>query len=219
MKKTNRIAAAMGLYLGLGLALAPLAVFAQAPAAQPPDAPGTVATPAVVPADQQPSREQLGKLFEVMRMRSQMQNLLKAVPEMVQQQVHAQTKEMATKLPGGASMTPEQQAVIDRLTSKYMQKAYTVYPVDEILGDMATIYQRHLRRSDVDAYIAFYQSPAGQHLLDAQPAIMNEYMPMVVQRTRQRTMILINQMNNEMQKELEQLNNPPAPAADKPAQK
>jgi hypothetical protein len=205
--------------MGLGLALAPLAVFAQAPGAQPPDAPGTAATPAVVPADQQPTREQLGRLFGVMRLRGQMQNLMKTVPEMVQQQIQAQTKEMASKQPGGASLTPEQQAVIDRLTSKYMQKAYTVYPIDEVIGDMTTIYQRHLSRSDVDAYIAFYQSPAGQHLLDAQPAIMNEYMPIVVQRTRQRTMILINQMNGEVRKELDDLSKSPAPAANQPAQK
>ena len=34
------------------------------------------------------------------------------------------------------------------------------------------------------------QSPAGQHLLDAQPKIAQEYMPLVMQRTQERTKTL-----------------------------
>jgi hypothetical protein len=65
----------------------------------------------------------------------------------------------------------------------------------------------------VDALIAFYSSPAGQHLLDAQPIIMKEYMPMVMKRTQERSAALIEGLTND----LEQLAKSIAPSADKPA--
>lgn len=36
----------------------------------------------------------------------------------------------------------------------------------------------------MDAYIVFYQTPAGQHLLDLQPQILKELMPVVMRRVR-----------------------------------
>jgi uncharacterized protein len=206
MSKAYRFAAG----LGLGLLLASTAL-AQAPAEH------TTVVPLApaIPPDQQPTREQLAKLFEVMRLRQQLQSVMKAMPAMIQQQVKTQMEEVTSKLPGAKQLTPEQQAVIDKMMNKYMEKAFKIYPVNEMLDDMASIYQRHLSRSDVDAFIVFYDSPAGQHLLDAQPAIMQEYMPMVMQRTQERTRIL----TDEMAKDMEELVKSMAPAGDKPAQK
>ena len=69
---------------------------------------------------------------------------------------------------------------MQKVMSKYVGKAMDLYPADEMLADMTAIYQRHLSKDDVDGLIAFYSSPAGQHLLDAQPVIAKEYMPMVM---------------------------------------
>jgi hypothetical protein len=87
-----------------------------------------------------------------------------------------------------------------------MQKAFSLYPVSEMLDDMSGLYQRHLTRSDVDAFIAFYASPAGQHLLDAQPAIMQEYMPLVISRMQERSKTL----NEEFVKEMAEIAKLPA---------
>ena len=83
-----------------------------------------------------------------------------------------------------------------------------------MISDMSGLYQRHLSRTDIDAFIAFYGSPAGQHLLDQQPAIMKEYMPMVMGRVQERTKAL----TDEMADDLAQLSKSMTPA-DKPAQK
>ena len=64
--------------------------------------------------------------------------------------------------------------------SKYVEKSMDLYPADEMLTDMGAIYQRHLSKDDVDGLIVFYSSPTGQHLLDAQPVIAKEYMPLVM---------------------------------------
>jgi hypothetical protein len=169
----------------------------------------------VLPSDQQPTKEQLAKLFEVMRLRQQMQSAMKMMPAMIQQQVAAQNKEMTHKLRGGGSLTPEQQAAVDKLQSQFMKKAFDIYTIDEMLDDMTGLYQRHLSRSDVDAFIAFYSSPAGQHLLDQQPAIMQEYMPIVMKRVQERSKILAD----EMAKEMEEIIKSAAPAGNKSTQK
>lgn len=205
MKKIDLIAAV----LGMGLALTPFAALAQDAANQAPEAPATVAP------DQQPTREQLTKLFEVMRLRAQMQNLMKTMPTMIQQQIKAQSEEMKSKMPGAKQLTPEQQAAFDKTMNKFMEKAFNIYPVEEMLDDMATIYQRYLTRTDVDAFIAFYQSRAGQHLLDAQPAIMQEYMPLVMKRMQERTKTL----TDEMMKDMEELTKSQGASGDAPAPK
>jgi hypothetical protein len=193
MNRPRKIA----IVFGLGCALMPASAIAQAPAAQP--AEGQAAAAPVIPPDQQPTKEQLIRLFEVMRLRRQFDSMMKMMPAMVEQQIHAQMKEMLAKMPDAKEPTPEQQAAIDKLMNKYMEKAQTIYPVDEMIDDAATVYRRHMSRSDVDAYIAFYDSPAGQHLLDAQPVIMKEYMPMVTARIQERSKDLYAEMAQDIE--------------------
>jgi hypothetical protein len=199
----------------MGLALTPLAVFAQAPEGQPAAEPAqATAAPETIPSDQQPTKEQLAKLLEVMRLRQQLESVVKTLPVMVQKQLKTQMQEMTSKLPSGKASTLDEDAAFDKMMNKYMEKALNIYPIGEMLDDMAMLYQQHLSRLDVDALIAFYESPAGQHLLDAQPAIMKEYMPMVMARTQERTKALID----EMDKEIEGLAKSSAPTGDHPAQ-
>jgi hypothetical protein len=172
-----------------------------------------VSAPAI-PTNQQPTKEQLAKLFEVMRLRQQLQSYLKMMPAMIQQQIQAQFKEATSKL-GGESITPEQQAQLDSLMHKYLEKAVNVVSIDEMLDDMTTVYERHVTGSDVDSYIAFYESSAGQHLLDAQPAIMQEYMPMAMNRMKDRSKVLTDQMIAD----IGEFAKTKTPAAEKPTEK
>jgi len=197
--------------LGLALMLAPWAV-AQASADQPvAPAEETVQT---IPPDQQPTKEQLAKLFEVMHIRQQMDSMMKMLPTLIQKQIQDQTKEMAAKQYGG-SLTPEQQAALDKAMGRYLDKALSIYTADEVIADISSIYQRHLSRTDVDAFIEFYGSPAGQHLLNAQPAIMKEYMPLVMKRTEERSKELTDQLAADI-KNLPEFS---APSGDQPAAK
>src|SRR5215472_17492471 len=43
----------------------------------------------LIPSDQQPTTEQLSKLFDVMRIKQQMQSMRQMVPSMVQEQIQA----------------------------------------------------------------------------------------------------------------------------------
>jgi hypothetical protein len=88
--------------------------------------------------------------------------------------------------------------------------------VDEMLDDMAGIYQRHFTREDVNAYIAFYSTPAGQHLLQLTPVIVQEYMPVVMQRVQERSKTLTAEISKEIADVLRSsapdATAPPAPA-------
>lgn len=205
------------LVIGIGLALSPWTIFAQFPAAV---LASETATAAAVPPDQQPTKEQLNKLFEVMHLKDQMQSMMKMMPALIQQQMKEQQKRITSKLPGGA-LKPEQQEDISKVMDKYMEKALSIYTIDQMLDDMAAIYQRHLSRADVDAYIAFYGSPAGQHLLNLTPVLMQEYMPIAMKRVQESTKTLTDDMAKEMQDCInpDEPSKPAVPSKDKPAQK
>lgn len=182
--------------LGVAVAISTVA-FAQTaqPAGQ---AAAPTATETTVAADQQPTAEQLAKLFEVMRIRDQMQSMRQIVPAMIQQQIKATMSETEATLSAGKTLTTEQRAAMEKVMNKYVEKAMDLYPPDEMVADMTVLYQQHLSRDDVDGMIAFYSSPAGQHLLDAQPLIAREYMPVVMSRVTERSKAMMKEMMKEM---------------------
>ena len=199
-----------------GLLVASLTSFAQAYTVQPS---GSLvqeqpATPAIPPEDQA-TKEQLAKLFEVMRIREQVQSVRKMVPLMVEGQIKEQARALTSQVSPKSNLTPEKREQLQKLAEKYVDKAVNIYPVDEMLDDMTTIYQRYLTREDVEAMINFYSSPAGQHLLDAQPKIAREYMPMVMQRVSERTKNLTAEMMKEAAEITETQKSAPAQPAKK----
>jgi uncharacterized protein len=181
----------------IGLVFLPLAAAWQtAPLAQ---AAHTVPAGAP-PAIDKPSREQLLTLFEVMRLRAQMQDLLKMLPAALEQQLQSEQQEVELSLAtaGGGDLTPEQKATRDRITKKYFELAEGIYPMDEMLNDMVEVYQRHLSREDVEGILAFYRSSAGQHLVDAQPLMAREVMPAVTKKMEARSKELVDHYKKEL---------------------
>ena len=184
--------------VSLAVVLACSRMLAQAPPAEHTTTMALLPTAPVIPADQQPTSEQLNRLFEVMRLRDQMESVTKMMPAMIQQQVEAQSRQLDEKLMPGVKLNADQQEASRKITQKYMEKAATIYPVSEIIDDMKSIYQRHVSRADVDAYIAFYSSAPAQRLLDAQPTIMQEYMPLVMKKVEQRSAQLSEELTQDL---------------------
>jgi len=120
------------------------------------------------------------------------------VPAMIEQQIKTTMSQTEATLSAGKKLTPEQRAAMEKITNKYVGKAMDLYPPDEMVADMTVLYQQHLSRDDVDGMIAFYSSPAGQHLLDAQPVIAKEYMPLVMSRVSERSKVMMKEMMKEM---------------------
>jgi len=153
-----------------------------------------------IPEDQQPSKEQVAELMDVMQVQDQVDSMMSMLPAMMEHQMHAQISAYVAALPGGKSLTPEQQTKIEKLTQKYIEKAVNIYPQTEMVADLSVRYQHHLNNGDVESLISFFGSDAGQHYLEVQPAIMKEYLPTVTERIAGRS----KDLNSELKKELEQ---------------
>ena len=164
---------------------------------------------AAVPVDQQPTKQQLAKLFEVMRLKEQMASMTKMMPAMMQSQM----KQMEKDYPGMPPMSDEKRQATTKIMEHFMERAANLYTTDEMISDMSDLYQKHLSRSDVDGIIAFYSAPAGQHLLDLSPIVAKELMPTIMQKSQERLKPLMEEMNNAMKAVTD------SPAQDKPAAK
>jgi hypothetical protein len=64
-----------------------------------------------------------------------------------------------------------------------------------MMDDMVKLYQRHFSEDDIESFITFYSSPAGQKFLDAMPIIMQEYQPIVMERVKVRTDALTKEID------------------------
>ncbi len=183
--------------LGLASMLAPWIV-AQEPAAA---STAEAKTTAIAPEDQA-TKVQIGNLFEVMHLRQQFESTLDTMTAFARQQMDAQMKEASAKT--GAQLTPEQQEAVRKVTGKFMEKAMRIVTVDDMIDDMTAIYQRHFTKADIAAATDFYSSPAGQHMLAEQPAIMKEYMPVVMKRVNERMQSLFDEMKSDMEEALQE---------------
>lgn len=203
MKNMIRIAAAIGFVL----VMVPWSAGGQALADQP--AKSFTATPmtpmqasTAVPVDQQPTKEQLVKLFDLIRTREQMESITKIFPEIMQQQMAAQMRRMQQEHPEIAPMTEMQQQVVKKVMNKFMGRLLDLYRFDEMIEDMAGLYRKHMTSSDVEGIINFYSSPAGQHWLDVQPAMLREYLPLALERMQDRVRPLMDEILKEMRAEM-----------------
>lgn len=118
---------------------------------------------------------------------------------MVQQQMATEIKQMQKEHPEMASMTDDQQKAASKIMGDYMAKVMNLYTSDEMMDDMAGIYLKHLSGADVDAMIVFYGSPAGQHMLDMVPVIMQEFVPTITNRIQERIKPAMDEMTKEME--------------------
>ena len=101
---------------------------------------------AVIAPEDRATPEQLTKLFDVMRIKQQMQSMRTMVPAMVQQQIQAAVKQTEEGMPAGSKLTPELRDKMQAIMNKYVAKAMDLYPADEMLRDMTGIYQKHLSK-------------------------------------------------------------------------
>jgi hypothetical protein len=139
-------------------------------------------------------------------------SLTKVIPSLMQQQMAAQLKQIQQNSPELSPTTEQQRQAIASFSNKFMERALKLYNADEMLADMTGLYQKYMTRSDVDGITAFYRSSAGQHLLDMQPVILQEYLPLLMRRMQDR----IKSLTDEMRKEMLEIVKPKAPAAKRP---
>jgi hypothetical protein len=114
-------------------------------------APKTVSEPATAAAPEHPATEQqIHKYFELIHLDKTMKDVMKQM--------------LAGMRATSAPYYPD--AFWDD-----MEKTFLNY---DLMGQMVPIYQKHLSKEDMDAVLAFYQGPAGEHMLALQPVFAAE---------------------------------------------
>jgi hypothetical protein len=133
-----------------------------------------------------PSKDEVLKFLEVLRIRPQLTQYLDGVAK--QAKIGAK-QGFKSKVPNA---TPEQMAEVD----KFAENLFKNMPVDEMVNAMIPIYQKHLTKEDLDGILAFYASPVGQKLQREQPAMMAEAMQVGGEIGRRRLGDMIKQMDD-----------------------
>jgi hypothetical protein len=125
-----------------------------------------IVTPLLAQSDAPSTREDVIKLFDIMKIRDQMNLVLDSVAKQQRTTIH---ENMRKRMP---QITDEELARMDQMSSEIMKNL----PIDGILDDMVPVYQKHLSKSDVAAMSVFYSSPTGQKLMKEMPAMTAESM-------------------------------------------
>jgi hypothetical protein len=118
------------------------------------------------------SKEDVKKLFDVMASRQQMEQMMQQLFNQMRSMNRDQLKKKHPEV------SDAELARRDRESEDLIEN----FPMEEMLNDMIPIYQRHFTKSDIDALIAFYSSPAGQKFLHETPAVTAETMRAVYPR-------------------------------------
>jgi hypothetical protein len=93
--------------------------------------------------------------------------------------------------------TPAQLKKVDAIADEMFDN----WPVDEMVDAMVPIYQKHLTKSDLDAIIVFYSSPAGQKFIRESGPMTSEAMKVGGEFGRAR----INDVNQRMEDKISDL--------------
>jgi uncharacterized protein len=76
----------------------------------------------------------------------------------------------------GQTITPERQAVLDRMRTKIIAAYDESLNAQAMQMIMVRVYQATYTQDEVDGLIAFYKTPAGQALINKSPLMMQNMM-------------------------------------------
>lgn len=142
-----------------------------------------------------PSKEEVLKFIEVLRIRAQLVQYFDGIAKQAKLGAEDGFKQ---KVPNA---TPAQLAEVDH----FFEGVFKNMPVDEMVDAMVPIYQKHLTKDDLDGILAFYASPVGQKLQREQPAMMQEGMQVGGEIGRRRLGAMMQQMDDFVSKMAQQI--------------
>ncbi len=157
---------------------------------------------AVAPAvlAQAPSDADVNRLLAASRAQNMLDSMLPQIEAMQQQQFAQLTAERP--------LSDAQRAQLERIQARTRETLRKALSWSEMRPMYLDLYKRSFSREDVIAMAEFYESPAGQSLLDKTPALMQNLMVAIQQK--------MVPLFADLQKDLEQIVNEPAPAQQKP---
>jgi hypothetical protein len=151
-----------------------------------------------IPEGQRASREQIDKLFEALRLRDQLNKTMEMTSVAVKAGIQQAMEEQKQKSGSGKELTPEQQKLFENVLSEYTKKLAAIIYSDDVINPIKSAYQRYLTASDVEGIIAFYQTSAGEHLLERQTKIGLEAAPQMLAALQGKLQPLMEEMQKNI---------------------
>jgi uncharacterized protein len=164
-----------------------------------------VITPLIARSDAPATREDVMKLFDIMKIHDQMTLVMESVAKQQRTMLH---DTMRKRMP---QITDQELARLDQFSAEVMKDL----PLDGILDDMVPVYQKHLSKSDVDAMSAFYSSPTGQKLMKEMPAMTAESMQAAGPRMQAMMDKMMDRIEKMAEEDRKKQGGSPRPATDK----
>lgn len=134
------------------------------------------------------TKEDIQKYFAVVHTREMVTQMMEAMAKPIHQMVHEQYLRQKDQLPEDFE-AQENKRIDERIKS---------IPWAEVLDRTIPIYQKHFTKNDVDALVAFYETPTGQKLLKELPQITAEAIQTVIPILHEN----IDGMNKQVQEEV-----------------
>lgn len=131
---------------------------------------GSIAPAAASP----PSDSDINRLLAASRAQSMLDAMLPQMEAMQAQQFSQLTREQ--------SFTPEQKQQLQRIQQRTSQTLREALSWSQLRPMYVDIYKQSFTREDVLAMAEFYESPAGQSLLDKTPTLMQNLMVAIQQK-------------------------------------
>lgn len=134
------------------------------------------------------TKEDVQRYLDAIHSSDMVRKMIDAMAAPLHQSMHEQFLKDKDKLP------PDFEARMDNLIDDLLKGM----PFDEMLQAEIPVYQKHLTKGDIDALVAFYNSPTGQKMTREMPAIMAESMQAILPVMRQQ----LDQVNQRVQQEV-----------------
>ncbi|KFA29161.1 DUF2059 domain-containing protein [Xanthomonas vasicola] len=155
-----------------------------------------LAVAAPVALAQAPSDADINRLLAASRAQTMLDTMLPQIEAMQQQQF--------AQLTAQRQLDAEQQAQLQRIQERTRQTVRKALSWSELRPMYVDIYKRSFSREDVLPMAEFYESSAGQSLLDKTPALTQNLMGAIQQK--------MLPLFADLRKDLEKIVNEPAPA-------
>jgi hypothetical protein len=141
-----------------------------------------------------PTRQQVLRLFEA----TQLRRTMEASQEVAMQTAVNTVQQMIRQ--NGATVDAEMQRQMDAMMRGVMEDVRAVLPVDQMLEAIIPIYQSHYTADEVEAIIAFQNSPVGKKMVNLQSTMMQESAQALAPLQQRAMPELMRRLNERMQK-------------------
>ena len=144
---------------------------------------------------QMATREDIVKMLEVMQVKKQTQAVMDNMQASMSTMFDSVFDDASKK--NHMTFTPEERKQMKDRQLQYMKDLQAAYPISEMIDDMIPVYQKYVTHEDALAIIAFYQSPAGQHLVAQGPEMTKEAMTIVMPKMQERLKPIVEKMTSD----------------------